>query len=392
MQKKDKETEPKEPQTFSEIRSAKLKKYSLILMLILTLIIVAFGAFVYMNTTYQHDKMLQDKQASSNTELMHKMKQMLDDEKIRQTALTPEPPVENNATHTIVDVNATENNTTTENNATSHEKVLESNETHALAPTTTRTPEEESKRQELSEVHDYERSLKESGKPARPNAVIRKKYPEGTTPKLAIILDDVSFPWQTRLIKEIPYKVTPSFFPPTKGHPETIRLSHEFEFTMIHLPMESKHYSSPEPDTLNAVDSIEVIEKRIKQIKAWFPQVKYYNNHTGGSYTADYNAMDRLIKVMKENGLVFVDSRTAGNSKAPEVTKKYNMFLFSRDVFLDNSLDKNLIRIQLKEAVTKAKKYGSAIAIGHPHKNTLEVLKESTDLLEGVDLVYLRDL
>ena len=391
MKNKDKKIEPKETPTFSEMRSAKLKKYSLILMLILTLVLVAFGTFVYMNTSYQHDKMLQNNQASSNTELMRKMKQMLDDEKIRQAALTPEPPVENNVTHTtVIEVNATQSNTT-ENNQSS-EKALENNQTHVLDSNATRTPEEESKRQELSEVHDYERSLKESGKPARPNAVIRKKYPEGTTPKLAIILDDVSFPWQTRSIKEIPYKVTPSFFPPTKGHPETIRLSHEFEFTMIHLPMESKNYSSPEPDTLNAVDSIEVIEKRIKQIKAWFPQVKYYNNHTGGSYTADYNAMDRLVKVLKENGLVFVDSRTAGNSKAPEITKKYNMFLYSRDVFLDNSLDKNLIRIQLKEAVTKAKKYGYAIAIGHPHKNTLEVLKESQDLLVGVDLVYLRDL
>jgi len=388
MENKDKETElNKETPSFNEIRSAKLKKYSLILMLILTLILVAFGAYVYMNTSYQHDKLVQKEQTPSNTELMHKMKQMLDDEKMRQVTLPPEQlPVESNTTEN----NSTESNVT-ENNQSS-EKIVDSNETHPVENTVTRTPEEESKRQELSEVHDYERSIKESGKPARPHDIIRKKYPEGTTPKLAIIIDDVSFPWQTRSIKEIPYKVTPSFFPPTKGHPETVRLSHDFEFAMIHLPMESKNYSSPEPDTLNAVDSSEVIEKRIKRIKEWFPQMVYYNNHTGGSFTADYNAMDRLVKVLKENGLVFVDSRTVGNSKAPEITKKYNMFLYSRDVFLDNSLDKNLIRIQLKEAVMKAKKHGYAIAIGHPHKNTLEVLKESTDLLQGVDLVYLKDL
>lgn len=67
-------------------------------------------------------------------------------------------------------------------------------------------------------------------------------------------------------------------------------------------------------------------------------------------------------------------------------------FSTQRDVFLDNSLDKNLIRTQLKEAVMKAKKHGYAIAIGHPHKNTLEVLRDSKELLEGVDLVYLKDL
>lgn len=381
MVKKIKEKRPKkETLSLNEIKSAKLKKYSLILMLILTLSMIAFGTYLYMTTSYQHYKIVQKDQKASSDALMQKMKQMLEEEKARQATLPPPPsPVAETNVSTVV-----------ENNQSS-EKPLENNETHAVA-VVQQTPEEESKAQERSEVHDYERSLKESGKPARPHDIVRKKYPEGTTPRLAIIIDDVSFPWQMRSIKEIPYKVTPSFFPPTKGHPETVRMSHEFPFAMIHLPMESKNYSSPEPETLNIVDSSDVIEKRIKRIKEWFPHILYYNNHTGGSFTADYNAMDRLVKVLKENGLIFVDSRTVGNSKAPEITKKYGMFLYSRDVFLDNSLDKNLIRIQLKEAVTKAKKFGYAIAIGHPHKNTLEVLRDSKDLLNGVEMVYLKDL
>jgi len=388
MVKKIKEKRPKkETPSLNEIKSAQLKKYSLILMLILTLSMIAFGTYLYMTTSYQNYKTLQKDQMASSDALMQKMKLMLEEEKARQATLPPAP-----IPDSLVETNAS---SVVETNQSS-EKPLENNETHPVTPALTveqqRTPEEESKTQELSEVHDYERSIKESGKPARPHDIVRKKYPEGTTPKLAIVIDDVSFPWQTRSIKEIPYKVTPSFFPPTKGHPETVRLSHEFEFAMIHLPMESKNYSSPEPDTLNTTDSSEVIEKRIKRIKEWFPELVYYNNHTGGSYTADYNAMDRLVKIMKENGLIFVDSRTVGNSKAPEITKKYDMFLYSRDVFLDNSLDKNLIRTQLKEAVMKAKKHGYAIAIGHPHKNTLEVLRDSKDLLNGVDLVYLKDL
>jgi len=380
MVKKIKEKHsPKESPSFHEIRSAQLKKYSLILMLILTLSMIAFGVYLYMTTSYQQYQIVQKNQTSSSDELMRKMKQMLDEEKARQVTLPPAPTPETNMSTVI------------ENNQ-SVDKALDHNETQATTPAISQAHEEENKAHELSEVSDYQRSIKESGKPHKPHEVVRKKYPEGTTPKLAIIIDDVSFPWQTRMIKDIPYKVTPSFFPPTKGHPETVRLSHEFEFAMIHLPMESKNYSSPEPDTLNIVDSSEVIERRIKRIKEWFPELVYYNNHTGGSFTADYNAMDRLVKIMKEHGLVFVDSRTVGNSKAPEITKKYDMFLYSRDVFLDNSLDKNLIRIQLKEAVMKAKKHGYAIAIGHPHKNTLEVLRDSRDLLEGIDLVYLKDL
>ena len=367
----------KESPSKNEVRSAQLRKYSLILMLILTLLLLALGVYLYMTTSYQHYQTISKQQSASSDELMRKMKQMLDEEKARNVTLPPLP--------VVVDANVSETNQTTELLSIDESNTTSSTQAHA-------TPEEESKMQELSEVHEYQRSLKDNGKLHKPSEVIRKKYPAGTIPKLAIIIDDVSFPWQTRMLKEIPYKVTPAFFPPTKGHPETVRLSYEFPFAMIHLPMESKNYSSPEPDTLNISDSSEVIERRIKRIKEWFPHLVYYNNHTGGSFTADYNAMDRLVKTLKENGLVFVDSRTVGNSKAPEITKKYDMFLYSRDVFLDNSLEKSAIRMQLKEAVFKAQKHGYAIAIGHPHKNTLEVLRDSKDLLQNVEMVYLKDL
>ncbi len=393
---KEKRTKKVTP-SHQEIRSSTLKKYSLMIMFVLTLVMIAFGGYLYMTTSYQHYKAIQQQQNASTDELMRKMKQMLDDEKTRLAALPPVPTTESNESNITTPKTTT---TTQESNLTTKEPAVFPENNQSVAPIVMESSvpkvatsvKEDDKNHDRSEVQEYQRSLKDEKIVSKPTEVIRKKYPAGTTPRLAIILDDVSFPWQTRLIKEIPYKVTPSFFPPTKGHPETVRLSHEFEFAMIHLPLESKYYSRPEEDTLNTTDGIDVIERRIKRIKEWFPQIKYYNNHTGGSYTADYNAMDRLIKVMKENGLIFVDSRTIGSSKAPAVCKKYDMFLYSRDVFLDNSLDKPLIREQLRQAVTKAKKNGYAIAIGHPHKNTLEVLRDSKDLLEGVDLVYLKDL
>lgn len=366
-----------------EVRSRTLKRYSLIVMLIMTVMILSFGVYVYMTTSYAHYQTVQKQNSASSEELMRKMKQMLDDEKTRLASLATPPPA-------LEETNVSRS----EELPIPPEQKLEQNasvETIEHNATTPSHKEEEPKTPILSEAQDYEQNVK-AAKTTKHSEVMRKTYPAGTTPRLAIIIDDVSFPWQTRLIKEIPYKVTPSFFPPTKGHPETVRLSYEFEFAMIHLPMESKNYSSPEPDTLTTLDSSDVIEKRISRIKAWFPHIKYYNNHTGGTYTADYNAMDRLIKVMKARDLLFVDSRTIGNSKVGAVCKKYDMFCYSRDVFLDNSLDKSAIRTQLKEAVTKAKRNGYAIAIGHPHKSTLEVLKDSSDLLEGLDLVYLKDL
>lgn len=374
MSKKIKEKKEKQSLSHSEPSGMNFRKYGLIFLILVLVPIAVTSIYIYIDAYQQNLKVIQKQQTTSD-ELMQKMKQMLDDEKQRLASLPPVPKADENETQVSQDALKADVN---ESNISKEALVSEP----------------DIKAQEVSsEIKDYTNSLKEAKEPTHKiTEVIRKKYPQGTTPKLAIVIDDVSFPWQTRMMKEIPYKINPSFFPPTTGHPETVRLSHEFEFAMIHLPMESKNYAHPEPDTLTTIDSQEVIANRIAKIKKWFPHIKYYNNHTGGSFTAHYAAMDKLIGVMQDESLIFVDSRTVGNSKAPEIFKKYNIQLLSRDVFLDNSLNKSEIREQLRKSVVVAKKHGYAIAIGHPHKSTLEVLRDSRDLLEGIDLVYVKDL
>ncbi len=261
-----------------------------------------------------------------------------------------------------------------------------------LPPVAIIKPKEIEKETHLSEIKDYKKSLEaEAKKPKKPLHVEKKVIYSGK-PKLAIIIDDVAYVHQTRLIKQIPFKVSPSFFPPTKRHPDTINLSKDFKFAMIHLPAEALSYGKPEPQTLRVADSVIEMRKRIKQIKKWFPTIKYYNNHTGSKFTSDYEAMDRLMRIMRDEKLHFVDSRTTARTKAPELAKKYGLKLYSRDIFIDNDIDKKLIKKQLKKAVAIAKKRGYAVAIGHPHENTLRVLIGAKDMLKDVDLVYLKDL
>ncbi|MCD8543775.1 MAG: hypothetical protein LRY52_02655 [Sulfurospirillum cavolei] len=64
-----------------EVRSRTLKRYSLIVMLIMTVMILSFGVYVYMTTSYAHYQTVQKQNSASSEELMRKMKQMLDDEK-----------------------------------------------------------------------------------------------------------------------------------------------------------------------------------------------------------------------------------------------------------------------------------------------------------------------
>ncbi len=211
-------------------------------------------------------------------------------------------------------------------------------------------------------------------------------------PKLVIIIDDMAFKYEVNLIKQIPYHITPSFFPATKRHPFTPLYAKEFRDYMVHVPMQAFNYAHPEPNTLQANSSFATIQNRINIIKKEFPRVKFINNHTGSKFTSDFSAMSKLFEVLKEDHLGFVDSMTTRFSKSEEVDKIYKIPLFKRDIFLDDKENPEYIRNQLKKAIEIAKKRGYAIAIGHPHKITLETLKNSKDLLNQVDVIYIDEL
>lgn len=239
----------------------------------------------------------------------------------------------------------------------------------------------------ISEAQDYDQNSKDEAKEQT-----RVHEPYKGKPKLAIIIDDVSFAHQTKRIKQIPYKVTPAFFPPTKRHPNSAKIARDFSVYMVHLPLEAQNHKNPEQRTLKTGESYESINRWVKRVKKWFPKAKYFNGHTGSKFTSDLTSMDRLFRVLRANGLTFIDSRTSAKTKAGIVAKKYSTKLLSRDVFLDNSRNINDIKKQLKKAVQVAKEHGFAIAICHPYQSTLKVLKNAKPLLRGVSMVYVHEL
>ena len=206
-------------------------------------------------------------------------------------------------------------------------------------------------------------------------------------PKLAIIIDDVSTRSQVKAIKSLHLPLTMSFFPPTPRHPNTAKLAAKEQFYMVHLPMGALHWKAEEPQTLHIHDSQQVISARIDEIRRLFSDVHFINNHTGSKFTSNEKAMTRLITALKQHHISFIDSRTTAKTKAPIVLKHFGMKYIARDVFLDHHTDKPYVLKQIKEAIRVAKSNGEAIAIGHPHKNTLQALYESKKLLKAVDLI-----
>ncbi len=252
---------------------------------------------------------------------------------------------------------------------------------------------EESHKKDVLKVKSYAGASHEyASEPlAKPPLRIKRteKKIHASKPKLAIIIDDVSVKSQVKAIKSLGLNITMSFLPPSKARPNSAKLAAKENFYMVHLPMEAQSYSAEEPNTLRVMNSQAEIFTYVKNIKKLFPKVRYINNHTGSKYTANETAMNKLIVAMNKNNISFIDSRTTSKTKVPLVMKNFGLKYVARDVFLDHHTDKAYVKKQIKDAIRIAKSEGIAIAIGHPHSNTILALHESKKLFKDVDLVLI---
>jgi polysaccharide deacetylase 2 family uncharacterized protein YibQ len=183
-----------------------------------------------------------------------------------------------------------------------------------------------------------------------------------------------------------------AFLPPTPRHKNSALIAQDIPFYMIHFPLEAKSFKFAEINTLKTTDSYNKILARVKYLHKLYPNASFTNNHTGSKFTSNIEAMNKLMKALKQYNFTFVDSRTTAKSVAKQTAKQNGVRFLTRNIFLDNKQDKAYIQNQLKKAVDIAKKHGSAIAICHPRKLTLKTLKESKHLLKDVDLVLVNKL
>ncbi len=209
-------------------------------------------------------------------------------------------------------------------------------------------------------------------------------------PMLVLIIDDVSQKRQLTAIRALPYHITPSIFPPSQMNLYSYRLARGLKHYMIHLPMQSSSAKMNSfTKTMKITDSRGKIGSRIREIRKYFPNAIFVNNHTGSVFTSNYTAMRKAYIDLKRNGFIFVDSRTTGHSVVRKITRIYKDPYIARDVFLDNVQKRSAILDQLKKAVRIAKRRGYAIAIGHPHRATLDALRHAGKILASVQTVYI---
>jgi len=100
------------------------------------------------------------------------------------------------------------------------------------------------------------------------------------------------------------------------------------------------------------------------------------NNHEGSRLTQDATAMRWLMNSLSERGdLFFLDSRTSARSIAFETAQESGIPALKRDVFLDNVASYAAVNRRFDQLLRIAETHGQALAIGHPYRATIEVLK-----------------
>ena len=252
-----------------------------------------------------------------------------------------------------------------------------------------RRPKEIRKQEPIKPQHEYAPKDKAALPPPAPK---RPLALDSKGAKLVIIIDDVSYAHDVKAIQSTGLPLVMSFLPPSSRHPESGKLAQQEDHFMVHLPLEAMDFSDEEAVTLRIDDSEDQMAKRITTLKQIYPGVRYMNNHTGSKFTADAEAMEKLLRVLKREGIIFVDSRTTAKTKAPEVSKILGTRYLGRDVFLDHHDGVANVKKQIKEAVEKAKRHGTAIAIGHPRNDTIQALKESKEILRSVQIVGIENI
>ncbi|WP_421781571.1 divergent polysaccharide deacetylase family protein [Kiloniella litopenaei] len=205
-------------------------------------------------------------------------------------------------------------------------------------------------------------------------------------PMIAIILDDVGVNKRAaELAIELPSAITLAFMTYADGVQEMAakaqRKGHEL---MLHVPMEPLGTADPGPKALLTNLSDEEIRSRLQWGMAQFDGYIGINNHMGSKFTGWRPGMEVVMTEIQKTDHFFLDSRTSPRSVAASIAEAMDVPVLRRDVFIDNDYKNNLeILKQLKKAERIAEKNGHAIAIGHPHRSTVEVLHKWIPEAEG---------
>jgi polysaccharide deacetylase 2 family uncharacterized protein YibQ len=199
-------------------------------------------------------------------------------------------------------------------------------------------------------------------------------------PKVGIIIDDLGYDSAlANAFIGLDIPLTLSVLPFTPNSRAIAQMARQAgRETMLHLPMEPINYPSINPGdgvlllSMDKETILEVLDDDLRQT----PFIVGVNNHMGSRFTENEEKITIVLEELKKRNLYFVDSRTTSGTVAFKTAQKMAMKAAKRDIFLDNDLSEHALKIQMERLLSLARHKGQAIGIGHPHQETLHLLRE----------------
>ncbi|WP_328824449.1 divergent polysaccharide deacetylase family protein [Thalassotalea algicola] len=213
--------------------------------------------------------------------------------------------------------------------------------------------------------------------------------------QVAIVIDDIGYRATDKQVLTIPGNITYSVLPQTPYGKRIAEVANNRAHDVIlHIPMESTHGKKLGPGALTSDMDENTLKSSLAQSFKEMPFALGINNHMGSHLTTLAKPMLWTMEFLKERELFFLDSVTSSKTLGRKIAGKIGVPAMSRHVFLDNHLNHDYIAGQFKQLITKAKKNQLAIAIAHPHPETVASLTKLIPLLKShnIELVPLSKL
>ncbi|RRJ83102.1 divergent polysaccharide deacetylase family protein [Aestuariirhabdus litorea] len=210
-------------------------------------------------------------------------------------------------------------------------------------------------------------------------------------PRLVIIIDDIGNNLQQgERSAGLPGPLNLAILPYTPHATHLATLGHaQGKEIMLHAPMENHQQLALGPGALTlGMDRSGFTEQLAESLDS-VPFVRGVNNHMGSLMTEQAQQMHWTMGVLQERGLFFVDSRTSSNTVGARTAEAVGVPHLSRQVFLDHERDPLAIADAFERGLRIARQTGTAVLIGHPYPETLDLLEQRLPELEaeGISLV-----
>ncbi|MBS3804264.1 MAG: divergent polysaccharide deacetylase family protein [Oleiphilaceae bacterium] len=223
---------------------------------------------------------------------------------------------------------------------------------------------------------------------AQPAPETREASPEGATgglpPTIAIIIDDMGHDlYQGQRLVALEQPITLAFLPYRRHTISLAESAHRHrKEIMLHAPMANTRNIALGAGGLDStMDQLATVTTLRRALGA-IPHVRGVNNHMGSQLTQMQTNMDWVMSELHRYPLYFVDSRTIAASIAGKTAAAHQIPTLTRDVFLDHEQTEDYVDAQFKELIKRARKNGTAIAIGHPHPVTVDYLQKVLPTLD----------